>query len=248
MGAPKRAKRDEWVLADPHAGLFPQADEALLALLDRAIERAPDLLVMGDLFLAWLGPDRFWTPLQREVMQRLERLSQQGARVRFVVGNRDYLVPQSPRLRALFEAIYEDEALIEVGGQPTLVLHGDGLNPQDWPYLLWRRLSRSGPATAALLRLPGVLGRGLATAVERRMSSMNPQYKRGPLPQAPFAALSRRAEHKGARRALVGHFHADAQILGPGAPVWIAPGWFEHRKVLVAGPDGALRSTDASLL
>lgn len=223
-----------WVLGDPHAGHDEDADRALLALLDLAAARAVDLVVMGDLFVAWIARPRFFTPLQARVVDALTRVHDAG-RVRFVVGNRDYLA--DGLLGSTFDAVYDHEVVVDVGGAKTLLLHGDGLDPADRPYRAWRAISRSAPARAILEHLPGPVGQQLAERTERSLREVNAQYKAGPLPVALLESVSRRARIAGAARAIVGHFHDDATVTAPGgAPVRVAPGWFERRVVLQATP------------
>lgn len=222
-----------WVLGDPHAGHDASADVALEALLARAAEQHVDLVVMGDLFVAWLARDRFFTPAQARIVDALRAIRAGGGRVRFVVGNRDYLA--EGLLGDAFDAVYEGEVVVDVGGAKTLLVHGDGLDPDDRPYRAWRAVSRSGPVRAVLERLPGAVGRQLAARTERQLRDVNVQYKSGPLPVAQLEAVGRRAAAAGAERAIVGHFHDDTTIRPPdGAPVRVAPGWFEHRVVLEA--------------
>jgi UDP-2,3-diacylglucosamine hydrolase len=234
--------RPTWILADAHAGAYPESDRALLDLLDLLRARDADLLILGDLFLAWLGPRRFWTPFQTEVLDRLTTLRKAQHRIIFVVGNRDYLVKES-LLGSVFDQVHDDGAIIDLGRLPTLVVHGDRVNGGDLAYRLWRRFSRSLPATELLLRLPGRVGRALAEHTERRLSGTNRRYKSGALPIPALEALGRRARDQGAARALVGHFHQDRVIeVDGGVPVIVAPGWFEHRRVLVCHSDGSLAS------
>jgi UDP-2,3-diacylglucosamine hydrolase len=237
----------QWVLGDPHGGHDRRADEALVALLARAAAERVDLVVMGDLFVAWLAPERFWTPLQRRILEALAAVRAAGGQTRLVVGNRDYLA--ETLAGSVFDAVYPDEVVVPVAGRPTLLCHGDRLNPADWPYHTWRRLSRSAPVEAVLRRLPGPAGRALAARTEARMAGVNARYKTGQLPLAALEALGRRAAAQGAARALVGHFHHDRVLpVAGGAPVVVAPGWFEHRRVLVGTSDGALRSVPVEAL
>jgi UDP-2,3-diacylglucosamine hydrolase len=222
--------RETWVLGDPHAGADPEADRALLALLERGAERAIDLLVMGDLFVAWIAVDRFLTDLQREVLNRMAAIRSRGGTIRFVVGNRDYLAERM--IGTAFDTVHAEETVIDLAGVPTLIAHGDRLNPRDRPYLAWYRVSRSRPVQEMLQRLPTFVGSRIANQVEHRMRGVNQAYKSGPLPMDGLEALARRAKAAGAKRALVGHFHAP-QTIELVVPVTIAPGWFEHRQVLV---------------
>ena len=228
------ADRPTWVLADPHGGHEGPDDRSLVELLRAAADRQVDLLIMGDLFVAWIGHPRFWTPYQAEVMAAIRAVRHAGGRARFVVGNRDYLVKENLR-GAYFDEVFDGEVVTDVAGVPTLLAHGDTVNPDDRRYLAWRALSRSRPVGALLGRLPGPVGRRLALDTERRMARLPNAYKATALPRAHLEALGARAQAAGARRALVGHFHADETVVPQrGVPVIVAPGWVDHRRVLIA--------------
>lgn len=225
-----------WILSDPHGGKDAAADRALLDLLRRAQGRA-DLLILGDLFTAWLGPERFHTPYQREVLRQIERVRTSGQQVRFVVGNRDFLVDPE-HLPGVFDRIYTGETVVDVERVPTLVAHGDGLG-RDLGYRAWRRLARSRPTTKMLERLPAAAGRALAAGAERALKPLRLGRDAIGLPVAALEALGRRAFDRGASRALVGHFHQAATVPVPGGvPVQIAPPWLESREVLVSSGEG----------
>lgn len=233
----------QYVLADAHAGADPEADRALIAFLGAL--GADELLILGDLFRAFVGLPRYWSPAQREILDALAALRARGGRVRFVVGNRDYLIRPAPHLP--IDEVIEDRAIVTLGGRPTLLTHGDRVDPNDRFYRAWHGLSR-GPVAAAVLRaLPGALGRRLTHGTERALSRTNRAYKAGPLPTEALLRLGREAASRGAAQVLVGHFHQDRELPVPGgAPIRLAPAWLDHRRVLRVGPAGELESVDPS--
>lgn len=231
-----------WILADPHGGHDAGADHALLALLELAHERRVDLLLLGDLFTAWLAPSRFWGALETEVIDRFRAMRRVGQRIDFVVGNRDYLVKET-LLGDAFDRVIEERTVLDIGGVPTMIVHGDRANPNDLAYRVWHRFSRSAPATRLLSVLPAAVGKRLVHRTERGLAKTNARYKTGTLPIAALESLGREASRRGAARVLVGHFHHDRTLDVPnGAPVVLAPGWFEQRRILIARESGALES------
>ncbi len=233
-----------WVVADAHAGAHPESDAALLDLLVKARAVKARLLIMGDLFTAWLGPNKFHTPLQARLLDELVLLRQAGGEVRFVVGNRDYL---SEAQRGLaFDEVLGPESTLNLAGTPTMVHHGDGLNDRDWSYRGWRRLSRSPAAETLLGALPGAWGRRLVQRTERQMAPMNASHKSGRLPHDALLALADRAQAAGAARVVVGHFHQDTVIDGAVAVV-LAPAFADTGRILVATEAG-LKSRPAATL
>jgi UDP-2,3-diacylglucosamine hydrolase len=234
--------RPLWVLADPHGGAGHEADRALVELFDAAEAERVDLLLLGDLFFAWIAIERFWSPFQRDVLTRIARLRGRGQRITFIAGNRDYLARDLEG--SIFDAVHDEEAILDLGGRRTLVAHGDRLDTDDHLYRAWRRVSRSTPATAILRALPGAVGRRLATRTEHALKDTNRRYKTGDLPLHAIERFGRKARELGAERALVGHFHHDRVVdVAGGVPVIIAPGWLDHQRILALDPDGALRST-----
>ena len=226
-----------WILADAHGGADAEADEQLLRLLDRAADRDVDLLILGDLFASWIALDRFLTPYQRAVLDRLRMLKIKGAKVTFVVGNRDYMVAEGQGDKTFTEVV-DHEARMTIAGVDTLVLHGDRINPDDRLYAAWHRLSRSRPSRLLAKLMPPGVGQTLAERTERAMRDTNQAYKTSALPMDALESLGRRAAHAGAEQVLVGHFHADRTVqVSGGAPVVIAPAWLDHRKILVADGD-----------
>lgn len=245
---PPQAQRPTWILADPHGGANAAADRALLRLLDLAIERGVDMLVLGDLFRAFLAVEGCYGPIEHAVLDRFQRLRATGARVEFVVGNRDYGVREALLGRA-FDAVHEDTVVLPLGGRPTLVAHGDRVNPEDYFYRAWFRLSRARLVLAAVKRLPPRTLRKLVSAAERELAATNTRYKTGTLPIPALEAFGRKAATRGAKRALLGHFHHDRTLEVPdGVPVVLAPGWIEHQRILRVGPEGDLISTTLEAL
>lgn len=218
-----------WIVADAHAGANPETDAALLALFVEARARKAHLLIMGDLFTAWLGPKKFHTPLQARLLDELVLLRRAGGRVQFVIGNRDYLAEAQRGLA--FDDVLGPESMVSLGGIPTLLHHGDGLNARDWSYRGWRALSRSGVSETFLGALPQQWGRRLVHRTERQMAPLNAGHKTGQLPRAALHALAARAQTQGAQRVLVGHFHQDT-VLEAAVVVVLAPAFADTGRIL----------------
>ena len=221
-----------WIVADPHVGERADRDALLLSTLEAAARRRVHLWLLGDLFVAWLGPERFWTTAQRPIMEALCRVRAAGGRVEFVVGNRDYLA--NAALHTAFDAVITQPTLVHLAGVPTWILHGDGIEPSDRGYRAWRAVSRSRPVTAVLRRLPSRLGQQLTEHTRRALAPAGQQHKSGILPLTALESVGRSAACAGAHRALLGHFHHDRTIdVAGGVPVIVAPGFTHLGRMLV---------------
>src|SRR4051812_34751218 len=90
------------------------------------------LVLMGDLFQAWVGFRSFETDDVRAVVTALRILRSQGVAVEYVEGNRDFFLAGSPYADAFDRVALETS--FETGGVRYLAVHGDGLNDKDWKY------------------------------------------------------------------------------------------------------------------
>ena len=235
--------RPTWIVADPHAGEHADRDALLLSTLEAAAHRRAHVWLLGDLFVAWLGPERYWTAAQRPIMEALHRIRTSGGRVEFVVGNRDYLADAA--LHTAFDTVITRPTLLPLAGIPTWILHGDGIVAADRGYRAWRSLSRSRPVTAALHRLPPRWGQRLTERAHRALAPAGRRHKSGVLPLTAIEAVGRSAARAGARRALLGHFHHDRVVdVARGVPVVVAPGFTNLGRLLVV-ENGSLVSVPA---
>lgn len=98
---------------------------------------ANDLYLLGDLFEYWIGDDAVLPGLE-PFYDALEQLSQQGTRLHFQAGNRDFLVGQKFLDRFNAKQL-DDICMIDLDGRKTLLLHGDLLCTDDTDYLAMRQ-------------------------------------------------------------------------------------------------------------
>jgi UDP-2,3-diacylglucosamine hydrolase len=186
------------------------------------------LVLMGDLFQAWVGLRRFETPDVAAVVAALRELRRQGVVIDCIEGNRDFFLDRGPYTDA-FDRV-GTEAAFEVGGVRYLAVHGDGLNDDDWRYRFWRRLSKSGPSRFFAGRVPGALARWLVTSTERRLSQTNFKH-RVRLPEAAIRAYGERRLAEGHDVLLLGHFHDARRWQVAGGEVRLLAAWFNTRAI-----------------
>lgn len=117
-----------------------------------ALEAADGLYILGDLFEYWAGDDDLSDPFNERVVEALARC---GARVpvRFMRGNRDFLIGKG-FARAARLTLMGDSAILNLGGLPTLVMHGDTLCTDDVDYQRFRAQVRSAEWTRTFLSMP----------------------------------------------------------------------------------------------
>ncbi|MBF8748801.1 UDP-2,3-diacylglucosamine diphosphatase [Pseudomonas putida] len=127
----------------------PDITRAFLDLLDGRARHAKALYILGDFFEAWIGDDAM-TPFQQSICQALRQLSDSGTAVYLMHGNRDFLLGQG-FCKAAGATLLPDPSVIDLGGEPVLLMHGDTLCTRDIGYMKMRRYLRN-PLTMWILR------------------------------------------------------------------------------------------------
>lgn len=222
------------IIADAHLG-GPGGDAGPLI---HQLESLPGqgcsyLLLMGDLFQAWIGDPRFETEDIRAVVAALRGLRRRGLRIDYVEGNRDFFLKDSPYEDAFDRVVLE--VAFEAGGVRYLAVHGDGLNERDLQYRFWRWLSKSPPVRFAVTHVPRRFARRMVHSTEQRLSQTNFKHK-ATVPQASIRRYAQRRLAEGHDVLLLGHFHEPQVWTVPGGEVRLLDAWFKTRRVEWLGP------------
>jgi UDP-2,3-diacylglucosamine hydrolase len=124
----------------------------------RSIVGCPRLVILGDLFDAWVGPAHARLDGAAAVLTALADLHRSGAAVDLIPGNRDFLLDADFEART--GASLRPEGLIgRLPGRTgaagrVLCVHGDELCTLDLGYQRLKRTLRSGPVRWLAPRLP----------------------------------------------------------------------------------------------
>ncbi|MBD9484466.1 UDP-2,3-diacylglucosamine diphosphatase [Pseudomonas sp. PDM14] len=127
----------------------PDISRAFVHFLAERAPQAEALYILGDFFEVWIGDDAM-SPFQHDIARALRQLSDSGTRVYLMHGNRDFLIGQA-FCREAGCTLLKDPSLIQVGGEPVLLMHGDSLCTLDVGYMKLRRVLRN-PLTLFILR------------------------------------------------------------------------------------------------
>jgi UDP-2,3-diacylglucosamine hydrolase len=217
------------VIADSHlngpGGPAGPLLEQLEALPGQGCDR---LVLLGDIFQAWIGSPRFETPDIAAVAAALRGLRRRGMHIDYIEGNRDFFLKGSVYADAFDQVALE--ATFEAGGKRYLVVHGDLLNDRDWQYRFWRFLSKSPPVRLAVRHIPGPLARRMVHSTERRLSQTNFKHKRR-IPEEVIRRYAERRLAEGYDVLLLGHFHEARTWQVPGGEVRLLEAWYTSRRV-----------------
>ncbi len=209
----------------------PATNEIFFRFLAEKARDAAALYVLGDLFEYWIGDDDLVAEggdLGREVAAGFAELGRRGARVCLMHGNRDFLMGE--RLCAAAGAtLLDDPTVEEIGGERTILTHGDALCTDDVDYQKWRATARSeawqrqflSKSIAERRQLVGQM-RETSRAVTRskppEITDVNAQAVRDLL-----------LRHR-VRRMIHGHTHRPAlhemRLGGRTCERWVLPDWY----------------------
>jgi len=217
------------LIADAHLGGPGGSAGPLIEQLERLPEQGcRRLVLMGDLFQAWIGTPSFETADIAAVVAALRALRRRGVEVEYVEGNRDFFLAGSPYADAFDRVVLETS--FEVDGRRYLAVHGDGLDDKDWRYRFWRRLSKSAPVRFAVTHVPRRLAHRMVHSTERRLSRTNFKHK-SRLPEEAIRRYAERRLAEGHDALLLGHFHEGRVWPVPGGEVRLLDAWFRSRRV-----------------
>ena len=127
----------------------PEPSGWLTAFLEGPAQSADAVYILGDLFEYWIGDDAL-SPTARELASATHRLASQGLPIHFMHGNRDFLLGDHYADLAGFTLLPET-VVVDLYGEPTLLLHGDTLCTDDHQYQAFRAQSRTPQWQAAVL-------------------------------------------------------------------------------------------------
>jgi UDP-2,3-diacylglucosamine hydrolase len=145
-----------WFVSDLH--LLSEKDERYLNfckfLEDREGDGSTSIVLVGDIFDLWFGPDRFFANRFPRVCQIVSRLTSSGLNVHFFEGNHDLHLTEIWQ-NELGAIVHDRAKYFDFGPWRVRVEHGDQMNPDDRGYLILRQILRSRPLTWFAKNLPG---------------------------------------------------------------------------------------------
>jgi UDP-2,3-diacylglucosamine hydrolase len=182
----------------------PEITKRFIEFLDTRAVQAKALYILGDLFDAWVGDDDF-TPPGKIVRKKLKQLSESGTHVFLQLGNRDFLIGQD-FCNDTGVALLDDYTIIDLFGEPTLLMHGDLLCTDDHAYQSFRIKSRSADWQSNILSKP-LFVRLLAARWYRIRSFFHKQQKSQAIMDVNQQTVINTMTQYGCLRLIHGHTH-----------------------------------------
>jgi len=227
-------------IADLHLdGARPHIIERFAEFLRADAGDADALYILGDLYEYWLGDDAPTAELQPTIAA-LAKLRARGVPVYFIHGNRDFLIGREFAKQSGC-ALLPEASLIDLYGEPTLIMHGDTLCTDDKSYQSFRRKIRHPLTRKLLLSLSVNIRRKIAGGL-RGQSRQAVGEKRPRIMDVNAQAVEDVMRQHGVHRLIHGHTHRPAvhalNIGGRSATRYVLGDWYEQGSVLRCTPWG----------
>jgi len=204
----------------------PDITRAFLLFLAQHAEEAEALYILGDFFESWIGDDER-TELQEAVAAALAGLSLEGVRIYLMHGNRDFMIGEDFCNRC--EAtLLEDPTVIDLYGEPTLLMHGDSLCTKDLDYQKFRTNMRNPQWQQAFLKRPLEDRQQVARQLRELSMAKNQGKKEAIMDVTPEEVVAEMGRH-GVRQMIHGHTHRPAvhslEVAGEPATRYVLGDW-----------------------
>lgn len=196
------------------------------------------IIVLGDLFDFWFEYKHVIFSGYFDVLRAFADLADAGVEFHFVCGNHDFWAGRFLKRHLRFE-IHPSTLRMEVGGRRVLFVHGDGINPKDVGYRIYKRIARARPIVWLFSLIHPDWAMAIAQAVARgsRHIKRVDDVSQGPEVK-PLEEYAKQALAKGEADVIIcGHSHYPVQMEFPspsGTGLYINSGdWVFHRSYVV---------------
>lgn len=229
----------------------PATTRAFLNFLQQEARDADQLYILGDFFESWIGDDDS-SPLIDTVTAALRELSSAGTELFIMQGNRDFLLGEV-FCQAVGAKLLPDPSVINLAGEPTLLMHGDSLCTADKEYIAFRQLARSEAWQREVLAKPLEERRALARQLRMASFEANSNKADDIMDVTPEEVCAQMAA-AGCLRLIHGHTHRPARhqvtVNGKSGERWVLGDWVESSAEGEAGLCHYLRcdGTDLQLV
>ncbi len=203
----------------------PETIDLFMAFLNGPAREADALYLLGDIFEVWFGDDAIhpaYEPL-------LDALAALDADLYLQHGNRDFLMGRDLTERLGAELLPE-ATVVDLGGEPTLLLHGDSLCTDDTEHQAFRAMVLDPQWQAGFLAL-SVAERAEQARQAREQSRASQSSKSDAIMDVNADAVAAAFRDHGVRRIIHGHTHRPAvhetTVDGTPARRLVLPQWHQ---------------------
>jgi UDP-2,3-diacylglucosamine hydrolase len=206
----------------------PDINQLFFEFLRGPARQAESLYILGDLFEYWAGDDDLGDPFNYSVATALAEYSRSGPVLRFMHGNRDFLLG-GEFAKTCGGRLIEDPYTLDLFGTPTLLMHGDTLCTDDIDYQRFRTQVRTPAWQKGFLALPLEQRKQQIEAV--RQTSESEKTRKAPeIMDVNLGAVEATLREHVYPRLIHGHTHRPARHIhrvdGRTCERWVLADWY----------------------
>ncbi len=206
----------------------PGANERFIGFMEGPARGAEALYVLGDLFESWIGDDDIVGRFNAVVAGFFAAVARSGTPLHVMHGNRDFLIGER-FCRETGAKLLADPTVVDIGGVPTLLMHGDTLCTDDVDYQAWRAKARD-PAFQGMFLSKSLDERRTMSAMIREKSKEMIAGKPAEIMDVNAGAVREAFQRHGVARMIHGHTHRpgrhELEVDGRRCERWVLPDWY----------------------
>ncbi|MHC4513147.1 MAG: UDP-2,3-diacylglucosamine diphosphatase [Planctomycetota bacterium] len=219
--------------------------EQFRAVLEDARTAPPEtrLVVLGDMFEAFVGPKQARVGVWKQVCELLRETVEAGVSISLLWGNRDFMLDEVFGQMA-GSRVVPGGLQLHLDGVSTMLLHGDELCLNDLPYQRSKRFLRSWGFRSFTSRLPLWAQMQIASTIRKKSKAT--VRKGDPQRFDPVASAVREAFAAGAQILVFGHIHLPARGRFEDRGEYVILPAFDEMGVFLEHRDGKLFYRDVA--
>ena len=212
----------------------PDINGVFFEFLRGPARKAESLYILGDLFEYWAGDDDLGDPFNRSIAAALAEYSRNGIPLKFMHGNRDFLL-DGEFARICGGTLLDDPHSLDLFGAPTLLMHGDTLCTDDLDYQKFRIQVRNPNWQKGFLGLSLEQRKRQIEAV--RQTSESEKTRKAPeIMDVNQGAVEKVLREHAYPRLIHGHTHRPARhvhrVDGRSCERWVLADWYRSGSYL----------------
>ena len=192
------------------------------------------IICLGDLFDFWFEYRHVIFSGYFDVLRAFADLRDAGVELHLICGNHDFWAGRFLREELGFQ-VHQDGVTLPLGSQRVQFVHGDGINPTDRSYRLYKRFARN-PLVVSLFRaIHPDWAMALAQWVSHGSRSLLQEYDPATGPEARALAAYAETELRAGRADVVlcGHAHAPSRIESENGLYLNTGDWLQNRSYVI---------------
>jgi UDP-2,3-diacylglucosamine hydrolase len=203
---------------------LPNTTAAFFAFLTQQAVHAQHLYLLGDIFEYWAGDDDLETPYNAQIAQAIKQVADQGVKVYWIAGNRDFLVGEA-FAKAAGLHLLPDPTVIELAGARITLAHGDAQCTDDTAYMGFRQQVRNPAWQQQFLAMPLAQRKAIIAGVRENSKNVN-KDKRMEIMDVNAKAIDELFENTASTTLIHGHTHRpDLHLLADQKRRFVLPDW-----------------------